>query len=221
MDKQTESTSIAPSSSELTTTETMKASELEQLDVEQLYRSLHCDSDTISPKTEQLFIETGNKDTYGELTRKGLAKLLADLPTDEKVYYDLGSGLGKTLIYAVLDHGFKKAVGIELAKERVEKAKKVVSHFPVDVQERMINQAMSFLDPSLDLSDADVMFVSSLDFTKTILAELAEKLDRELKSGTRVFSSRILRAPRLKSVKLWQVSMTWSLASSVYEYIVE
>ena len=38
--------------------------------------------------------------TYGELTRDGLLNLFKDVDTNNKTFYDLGSGDGNVLIYA-------------------------------------------------------------------------------------------------------------------------
>ena len=49
-----------------------------------------------------------------------MADMLQGFITKDKIFYDLGSGAGKPCTYAIVDHGFKQAIGIELSKERYD-----------------------------------------------------------------------------------------------------
>ena len=62
---------------------------------------------------------------YGELTQKGgdqIVKKFKKHFNKDTIFYDLGSGLGKTVLHYGLQYGIKKSVGIEYSKERHQAA---------------------------------------------------------------------------------------------------
>jgi len=94
------------------------------------------------------------------------------------VVYDLGSGDGR-LLFAALDKGAGRAVGVELDPERIRDASGAA-------REKGLEDKVTFLE-------ADVMDVSLADATVVLcyLSSMAStalkpKLEAELKPGTRV-----------------------------------
>jgi len=68
---------------------------------------------------EDLFREHQSQSTYGYLTFKGMEDMFRDMDTEGKIFYDLGSGVGKPPVAAaMLFPNLKKCIGIELSKGR-------------------------------------------------------------------------------------------------------
>lgn len=103
---------------------------------------------------------------------------LAQLKPGE-VFYDLGCGDGKA-VFAAAKLG-AKATGIEIAWPLYLfcLVKKVIQHQPL-VKFKLGNLF------NLDVSDADVVYIFGMP--RTIQQKLRDKLERELKPGTRVLS---------------------------------
>lgn len=96
------------------------------------------------------------------------------------VFFDLGSGDGRTVIMAVKDFG-ARAVGVELREDLAKKA--LSSIYEMGLQDRItiVNGDMF----NVDLSSADVIF---LYLTTSANEKVKPKLEAELKRGVRVVS---------------------------------
>lgn len=104
---------------------------------------------------------------------------LADLKPD-KVFYDLGCGDGRLVVYANKHYGVK-AVGIELAlplfvvckiRQLLNRQKKIKFKFKNLFRE--------------NLSNADIIYVFA--YKERLTGKLKQKLEKELKPGTQVIS---------------------------------
>lgn len=195
------------------------ASNYDHINVNELYSRVGATSNSLGEGTMKVFTDTGNKSTYGEMTREGMKKMLEGINTQNKVYYDLGSGMGKTIMFSVLDHGFKKSTGVELAPERLQNSKKVKEQLPNELKSKVTLINGSFLNNSINTSDADVIWISSLCFPEPIMNRLSQKLSMEVKDGVHIFTSKKLNAPRLQLHETKPVKMTWDPNSTVYHYI--
>jgi precorrin-6B methylase 2 len=102
---------------------------------------------------------------------------LAGLRKNEKLY-DLGAGDGRILVEGV--RGFDaKATGIEIDPERIQRLRERLHSTGVVAN---VIQA-DFMD--VDLSPADVI---AIYLSESVNARLAEKLEHELRAGTRIVS---------------------------------
>jgi len=94
------------------------------------------------------------------------------------VVYDLGSGDGR-LLFAALDKGAGRAVGIEIDPERVREAREMA-------RSRNLNDRVTFLEADImdvSLTEATVVFCY---LCSAASAALKPKFEAELKPGTRV-----------------------------------
>jgi predicted RNA methylase len=94
------------------------------------------------------------------------------------VVFDLGSGDGK-LLFAAVEKGAGKCVGIDIDPERVKVARKAAKNKGLDTK-------ITFIEADVvnaDLSDATVIFCYLFP---TASAALRPKFEKELKPGTRV-----------------------------------
>jgi len=105
--------------------------------------------------------------------------VLSELKPGE-VFFDLGSGDGRTVIMAAKDFG-ARAVGVELREDLVKKALGSVYEHNLQNRVTIVNSDMF----KVDLSSADVIF---LYLTTSANEKVKPKLEAETKKGTRVVS---------------------------------
>jgi protein-L-isoaspartate O-methyltransferase len=101
--------------------------------------------------------------------------------SDNDIVYDLGSGDGRIPIAAVKQYNAKKATGVEINPELVQKSQE-------NAKEAGVSDKVNFLQQDLfktDLSDATVV---TLYLLPAINLKLRPKLLQELKPGTRIVS---------------------------------
>ena len=94
------------------------------------------------------------------------------------IVYDLGSGDGR-LLFAALDKGAAKCVGIDIDPDRVKDAREVATR-------KGLNDKIKFIEAdvlNVDLSEASVIFCY---LCSTASAALKPKFEKELKQGTRI-----------------------------------
>jgi len=162
--------------------------------------------------------------TYGEITLKGIEhlvdiyqkeyKVLSDSP---KVFYDLGSGIGKFVTMVAELIPTIQSKGIELVKERHETAMKVYHTLKDSVQARIEFICGSMFDYSI--KDASWIFISNLCFSDQINKKLSKKIEKEVQVNTLIACSVELPFNLSKfSMKIYKIPMTWEKSSDVYFY---
>ncbi|MEM2104700.1 MAG: class I SAM-dependent methyltransferase [Candidatus Bathyarchaeia archaeon] len=105
--------------------------------------------------------------------------VLAQLKPGE-VFFDLGSGDGRTVIMAAKEFG-ARAVGVELREDLAKKALSTVYDEGLQDRVTIVNGDMF----NVDLSSANVVF---LYLTTSANEKIKPKLEAELKPGTRIVS---------------------------------
>ncbi len=127
------------------------------------------------------------------------------------VLYDLGSGDGKVLVHAARKHPDISVVGIERSylPRYFSKANAVMR----GVADRSMFKGGSFLDA--DVSKATHMYLYLLPHT---MLELEEKLERELKPGTRVVSCDF-RFPGRHSERVIPIPGNHRFGRNLYVYV--
>ena len=156
--------------------------------------------------------------TYGEITRSGLKNILEGFNTENKIFYDLGSGIGKSLIYAITDHKFIRAVGIEFSKKRVQQSLNLVNSQPKDISSKIEVIHGDIFDPNINISDADFLFISNLCFSEESNEKLVEKINKMAKINAIIMCSRELHSKQMKLIKKTFTIMSWSNTSPIYIY---
>lgn len=104
---------------------------------------------------------------------------LAELKPGE-MFYDLGSGDGRTLIMATQEFG-AQAIGIELREDLAKRASSTILELGLDSKIKIVQDDFF----KVDLSPADVVF---LYLTTSANDKVKPKLEQELKPGVRVVS---------------------------------
>jgi len=155
---------------------------------------------------------------FGETPAKTVDTLLEKYvrPTD-KVFYDLGSGVGNVVIQAALSGRFNKTVGVEVVSERYEMSQEALKRaqplLSNDVGTCFVNG--DFL--SYDFSDADVIYVYATAYSNRLLKDLQSRLIT-VKPKTRIIiADKQLDKKRFSLVDQVNLSMS-SVDADIYIY---
>ena len=160
-------------------------------------------SETAIPALSSLF------ETYGPLA-----------PMANKTFYDLGCGIGKNVIGLAMLHPLLQSKGIDIVPERIQQARIAHSRLPAPIKSRVEFREGDFLDTSVNLSDACWIFISNLCLPENIQAELAKKIQREVKPRTTIICSKDMPFEGLAPPIRKSLSMTWAAESTVLVYIM-
>lgn len=149
---------------------------------------------------------------------QALAKKLKLSSSD--VFYDLGCGLGKLVVYMYLVSPIKKSVGIEMVGQRYKEAS-LMLQLLTDDELLDPNRELLFIHNNIrneNFSDATVIFMSSLCFSNELMEELKQRFSK-LKKGLRVIS--LIPLPKNTSLSLKDIDylpMSWTDTSRIYYY---
>ncbi|MBI3336957.1 hypothetical protein HYZ98_05355 [Candidatus Peregrinibacteria bacterium] len=158
--------------------------------------------------------------TYGEVTPEGMEQILAPaIPREGEVFYDLGSGTGKGVIFASTLFPFKKCVGIELLPDLHAVSQEVRDRFEREIKPAFGNgwdpnvefRQEDFADS--DFSDADIVFAHATCFEEGLMATLQRKFEA-LKEGARVILvTKTLSSPILQWLTTSVCPFSWGSAT--------
>lgn len=160
--------------------------------------------------------------TFGSITQKGLKRII-DLflkihkTTKGKVIIDLGSGDGRIPIWAS-KWNFKSCEGVELVESRHNLSMDKRSELSKSRQSKVKLSLGNLLE--YPVNHGDIIYISSLCFDKELLEKLAEKLGRECKYGTHIYSNRALKHPKLRQLVILSIEQNWiEPGATVHMYV--
>lgn len=166
--------------------------------------------------------------TYGELKAESIPILyeiysryapLSNILSSYRNFYDLGCGVGKIVLGLTALNSSLKGVGIELVSERIQQANTALQRLrDTSIKQRVEFVCLSFLDNSINYSNACWIFISNLCFTDDTKQQLVEKLERELNTGSIVVCSKELNSTKFEQLNHITLPMSWSDESKVYVY---
>lgn len=182
-----------------------------------------------------------HEDTYGELTPRGAQALFGHPAVHlgpEDVFYDLGSGFGRLVAEAAVVGGARKAVGVELSKDRHDLAcagirnvaKSLKGASPDKPTSRHLQARLGNVVDA-DVSDATVVYVACTCFRSELIAEIGSHLSKQLPKGARVATLRKFPSKqgrlgaskdlkRLAFVGSTKAEMSWGV-QTIYLYHAE
>lgn len=173
------------------------------------------------PKNEEALIkQSKGSPVYGEINFTATKKLLDYLKLKrDDCFYDLGSGVGKMVLQTLMHTKVKKAVGIELSKERSDCSKialkRSLEWFP-DFKTRA-----SFLNKDLmnvNLKDATVIYTCSTAFSIKFMKEIINKLST-IKGPLKVVSLQDFpKNNHFELVDILKLDMSWIKKTPVHVY---
>ncbi|KAK3261503.1 hypothetical protein CYMTET_29586 [Cymbomonas tetramitiformis] len=132
--------------------------------------------DGVSPGLESRI----NKERgYGEITVTGMFAMASALQLDqESIFYDLGSGLGKLVLFAALTCNVRRAVGHEISERRHVSAVAALAHIDSEhhpgISETVCFKQADFTQE--DYTDATHVYLASLLYTDDTLVKVCDKL---------------------------------------------
>jgi SAM-dependent methyltransferase len=156
--------------------------------------------------------------TYGEVSLDAMRQMLDSVePQAGEVFYDLGSGTGKGVIYASLLYAFARATGIELLEELYNAADAIRMRYEEARQQHGRNTQVDFRLGDIfteDISDGNIVFSHCTCFDDILMNRLATKLET-LKPGSRVITvTKNLTSPEFELLGSMPVTMAWGQATA-------
>ncbi|MBS0290633.1 MAG: hypothetical protein JSS07_11445 [Proteobacteria bacterium] len=167
-------------------------------------------------------IQDSTEFLYGEIEICTLLDLVAcTQPLSKQVFYDLGSGCGKTLFAVKLAYPFLKVKGIEMIDALHQLAVQkydlylAKSHLSSSAFELVLIH-QNFIQ--VNILDADIIFINATAYSKATWEQILDKLI-QLKVGTKVIiTSKTLPATHFSKTYQGMEWMSWGLTSTyVYE----
>ena len=145
----------------------------------QLYRGVNGFKVTKCEREE--VAQQGGAPTYGEIPFESFKVILDELDiTKEDVFYDLGSGVGKSVLQVLLTTPVKKSVGIEISPTRFScaeaikrllmKSKKMPKGKILEFREQDILEA--------DMDDATIVYMCSTCYSPALMQGIVDMLQK-------------------------------------------
>lgn len=173
-----------------------------------------------------------NSMTYGEVTWAGMAACYKAMGPvhEEDVFYDLGSGIGKFVVYVALRGRVTRSVGLEVGAKRHETAVEVGDK----IRRKMdsLGDSCKVLNPSdfcfeqKDISranyptDLSIAFLSNLVMDTQLQTRTLDRLFKCCPKLRMVVAIIPIRHARLKLITAAHVGCTWAKISSWQIYKV-
>ena len=177
----------------------------------------------IYPKIEYINSSNTHKynTTYGEIHKDSIDYIF-NLNKNHDTFIDLGSGNGFSCFYAAFFENIKKCIGIELVKERHEKAISIKNN--LNNFEEHINKVELINDDIFNISLEEfnnnnvIIWVSNLLFSNELNNKLFEKLYNEINDNTIIFTSSKPNEHKLELIETFNLKMSWIDNSNVYMF---
>jgi precorrin-6B methylase 2 len=163
--------------------------------------------------------------TYGEIDTLALLDLLAIIkPPAKCVFYDLGSGCGKSALAVKLHYPHMKVHGIEVIPELHEIATQKLQLYLTKRALKAEKFTLSFFCQNLldhNFSHADIIFINATAFSPDIWEQILYKLV-QLKRGAKIIiTTKGLPTPTFVEIYSGMELMSWGLASTyIYEKFI-
>jgi SAM-dependent methyltransferase len=196
-------------------------------DAKKVFENLYLDvsGHVISSQARSKLNISSTAFVYGEILPDTFYSILEKVqPTSSDIFYDLGCGTGKAVMWAHLAFPFKKAVGVEFLEDLYEAARTVLKKYeneikisaPIEKQ----NQSVDFVRGDfceVNFKDADVIFTHSTCFSDETMAKLIKAFSC-LKPGARVITvSKSIISPYFITVYSDKIQMGWG-EGTIYIY---
>ena len=155
---------------------------------------------------------SGPEFVYGEIEFSHFIFLLKMVYKEtDKIFWDLGAGIGKVMIATALSAlNFKRICGVEILDGLCDSANNIIKGFCkyTKCDEELFKFVKGDIR-TIDWSDADIIYSASLCFPEELLKEISEK-GRMLKKGTRIITMKKWSISDIyKVITCFSVKMTW------------
>ncbi|RAP31943.1 hypothetical protein DID76_01740 [Candidatus Marinamargulisbacteria bacterium SCGC AG-414-C22] len=168
----------------------------------------------LSAKDKQQFDGDSKSLVYGDIDFDGFAAILDKVEiSDDSIFYDLGSGIGKALMTAALKHPFCVLCGVEILPGLHQKSIEILNKFTSSFNGKDIKlptfqiENKCILD--VNMTDADIVYISSTCFDEDFMGSICEKLTN-LKIGSYIITlTKHFKDDSLKILYQGQQKMGW------------
>lgn len=188
--------------------------------LEALYKKVHAKS---SSRWYRLLHLIQDKEfIYGEVDFLSFYTILERVsPSEQDVFYDLGSGSGKAVLSTMLFFNVQKSIGIELLPPLYNQANKLLSkaiqrleHHDIENGSLPKMQHIQFINDSFlhyDFSDADIIYIAATCLNDDTWDKLILKMTF-LKPGSRIIvATRIISHQQFELIYQGIELMSWGL----------
>ncbi len=172
---------------------------------------------------------SGSQYTYGEiefayfLPAILIAAGKSTIPSQKRIFWDLGCGTGRALVAAAMSGRFDTVCGVELLAGLAQTSQEAVDTFQKEgkdcgadgVKFTVLHDDMG----NVNWSDGDVIYLSSTCFPEELMRAICKKT-KALKSGTRIISLKALPTLNedLRPMGDYRVKMSWGTSELfIYE----
>lgn len=189
-----------------------------------MLRHLYEDVDgfEIARAEEQRVRAARSSATYGEIMPTATFRLLDALEVGQgDVFYDLGCGVGKVVVAAALATAARRCVGVELAADRLARARAVVSRARRDglLPRRRVELRHDDIART-DLRDATILYTCSTAFPTPFTRSIMRRVASIGRPVTFASSQVLDDHPAFHLVRTLRLDMSWKRRTKVYVYRV-
>ncbi len=155
---------------------------------------------------------------YGEIELISFAALISlCAPSKSSVFYDLGSGIGKTVLFCAMIFPIKKSCGIELLEPLHQAALTQYQHLCKNENYRENLQCVTyhqgnFLD--MDLSDATIIYINATAYFGETWHLLNSKLEQLSQNPIIITTSKQLTTEAYELIRITRVQMSWGIVKA-------
>lgn len=161
---------------------------------------------------------------YGEIDIQSFIALLSLLhPNSSTVFYDLGSGVGKTVLACAMVFEIKKAYGIELFSILDQAAKQQLQQLCHLPNYQSIHRKINFIcDDFLTvmLDDATIIYIAATGLFGETWIQLNQRLEQLSHSPLIITTTKKLLSPRFTILHQTKVQMTWGIVDAYIQKMI-
>lgn len=172
----------------------------------------------ISKKNREYFKDNS---TYGEILIPTLLDLIAECHLTQAVFYDLGSGDGKTLFAVKLAYPHFVVRGVEIVPDLVNIGQQQYNAYLKQHHLTPEQFTIDFIHHDLletDWSDATLIFINATGFQGAFWDKILAKLMRLQPNTKIIVTSKTLPCPPFRLISHTMEKMSWGLtATAIYE----
>lgn len=155
---------------------------------------------------------------YGEIDLISFAALMSMVqPCQNSIFYDLGSGLGKTVLFCAMLFPIKKSCGIELLTPLHQAALRQHQRLCAEENYRQNLRHVTYLQGNfldVDLSDATIIYINATAYFGETWMLLNHKLNQLRQCRTIITTTKQLTASAYQLTRMTRVQMSWGIVKA-------
>jgi hypothetical protein len=158
--------------------------------------------------------------TYGELMPTATLRLLEQLAlTRRDVFYDLGAGVGKVVLLAAITTPVARAIGVELAPQRVVRGQLALAAARAEALPGAKRATLIEADMlRCPLEDATIVYTCSTAFPSAFMRRLMRRLAQLPRLRTIVSLQDFDRHPGFQLVATPRLDASWKRRTKIHIY---